>query len=343
MNPGAAQGDNIRSKKRRVPWKAAVVLDAGVSCQSVNQFPAAVSGWKVKEAKMKRSLQTLIVGLFVIALTHANPCVAQTQWVDINGNVTYNGTPVCAMILANGQHMFTSETDGCFHLNVPLDGNGQITVFAFCSGLAPFQQVIFPEEGHNMQIELEASAGGQGMDVDYSLHALVGNWVRINGTVEYKGAPVCAMILANGQYMFSCDEHYGTFDLNVPLDDNDEIELYAFCSGVEPFMQMISYVPETNIYTGRYNGRFYGDDYGDFTFFVDSEGHISGTAYSEKYGDTFYLSGSVNASGGIDVAVGSVSSGVTFVGQIDSSGGVQGTWSSAYYGVCGTFTGKKTS
>jgi C-terminal peptidase prc len=58
---------------------------------------------------------------------------------------------------------------------------------------------------------------------------------RISGTVKYQGAPVCAMVLANGVHQFTCSGD-GSFDLtSVPFDSNEEITLYAFCSGLSPY------------------------------------------------------------------------------------------------------------
>ncbi|MFC1789004.1 carbohydrate binding domain-containing protein, partial [Thermodesulfobacteriota bacterium] len=62
-------------------------------------------------------------------------------WETINGTVTFNGDPVNAMVLANGQYMFSSgEQEGLstgeYELCVPLDPNGEITLFAFVDGLA---------------------------------------------------------------------------------------------------------------------------------------------------------------------------------------------------------------
>ncbi|MFC1789098.1 putative metal-binding motif-containing protein [Thermodesulfobacteriota bacterium] len=140
------------------------------------------------------------------------------------------------MVLANGQYMFTCSGDGSFNLDVPLDPDtGQITVFAFCEGLAPFEQVIYPAEGHSMQIEMAAGEGGSGMDVTSTLTAINTTWVRIEGTVSYNGSPVCAMVLANGQYMFTCSGD-GTYSLDVPLNPDDgSVTLFSFCSGLPPY------------------------------------------------------------------------------------------------------------
>jgi hypothetical protein len=62
-------------------------------------------------------------------------------------------------------------------------------------------------------------------------------WARINGTVEYDGSPLCAMVLANGHYMFSCGENNGKYDLTMPLDGNGQITQYVFVSGFQPYKQ----------------------------------------------------------------------------------------------------------
>ena len=62
-------------------------------------------------------------------------------------------------------------------------------------------------------------------------------WVPANGSVTYKGAPVCAMVLINGQYAFTCSGD-GTYDMAVPPDANGKITVQAFCSGRIRFDQI---------------------------------------------------------------------------------------------------------
>ena len=167
---------------------------------------------------------------------------SQGNTANIDGVVMYNGEPVCAMVLANGQYMFTSAVDGNFNLDVPLDEYGQITVFAFCSGLAPFQQVIYPAEGQGMMIELQDAGEGQGMDVTCTVQAINATWVRLQGTMSYGGEAVCAMALANGQYMFTSQVD-GHFSLDVPLEyigDIGKITLFGFCSGLPPYQDVFT-------------------------------------------------------------------------------------------------------
>ena len=65
----------------------------------------------------------------------------------LSGSITDDAsTPICAMVLANGRKMFSCGTSlDQFQLEeVPVDGNGNITLFGFASGLQPYQVVFDP-------------------------------------------------------------------------------------------------------------------------------------------------------------------------------------------------------
>ncbi len=64
------------------------------------------------------------------------------------------------------------------------------------------------------------------------------NWVRISGEVEsFGGDPLCAMVLANGQHMFSCGASQGRYDLTVPADENGNITVFGFADGFQPYSE----------------------------------------------------------------------------------------------------------
>jgi hypothetical protein len=164
------------------------------------------------------------------------------NWLTIAGSITFKETPLCAMVLANGQYMFTcGNTLGFYELDVPLDQYGKITLYGFCSGFAPFKAALTPEEALSFDIPMvRPAADSLEMEVDVNTEPGFVNpdWIRINGTVTYEGTPLCTMVLANGQRMFSCGADLGTYDLEVPLDENGEITLYVFCSGFAPFKRV---------------------------------------------------------------------------------------------------------
>ncbi|MBN1833897.1 MAG: Ig-like domain-containing protein, partial [Deltaproteobacteria bacterium] len=160
-------------------------------------------------------------------------------WLQISGEIAYEETPLCSMVLANGQHMFTCGNDlGIYDLEVPLDQNGEITLYGFCAGFSPFKTKLAPAEALDYDIHMTRSpAGSREMEITAQTEPGTTNpdRVRISGTVTYNETLLCAMVLANGQSMFSCGNNLGNFDLEVPLDLNGEITLYCFCSGFAPY------------------------------------------------------------------------------------------------------------
>jgi hypothetical protein len=162
----------------------------------------------------------------------------------ISGSITFGTTPLCALVLANGQYMFTcGDSLGLYDLTVPLDENGEITLFGFCSRFAPFKVVLTPEEALDYEIQMtRAPAGSRQIEITLEVKPGTTNpdYFRITGTVTYDGIRLCAMVLANGQNMFSCGDILGTFDLEVPLDVNGEITLYCFCSGFAPYKNVFT-------------------------------------------------------------------------------------------------------
>jgi len=177
----------------------------------------------------------------IILSERENISVNDDGWATISGSVTYKGSPVCAMVLANGQYMFTcaeGENFGKYELYVPLDSNGEITVQAFVSGLAPFRMTT-DRSDLNMDIDMQPTSPERQSPavttVIESDSTTLAGWARITGTVDLDGTPLCAMVLANGQYMFSCVANNGIYDLTVPLDGNGNITLYVFVSGLRPY------------------------------------------------------------------------------------------------------------
>ena len=172
-----------------------------------------------------------------------NPDVFPGNWETISGSVSFNGKPVCAMVLVNGQYMFTcKEGDdfGKFELDVPRDANCEITVQAFVSGLSPFR-LTTDTSAFDVDIDMQPnnpdSKSPAVTTVFESDASTPVGWARITGTVTLNDAPLCAMVLANGQYMFSCNANSGIYDLTVPLDGNGQITLFVFVSGLQPYKQ----------------------------------------------------------------------------------------------------------
>ncbi|MCP4351546.1 MAG: hypothetical protein GY795_39270 [Desulfobacterales bacterium] len=80
----------------------------------------------------------------ILAASVINFSVAYAaDWVSVSGQVkTQDGTLLCAMVLANGQHMFTCADEGEYNMSVPLNDDDQIIFYAFCEGFMPFKQIL---------------------------------------------------------------------------------------------------------------------------------------------------------------------------------------------------------
>ncbi len=158
--------------------------------------------------------------------------------VKINGTViNEDETPLCAMVLANGQHMFSCAGEGKYELDVPLNDDGEIVFFSFCDGFAPFTKTMIPSEATDLTVTMSvAPSESSTMTLTKNFKAAVDNpgWVEISGTVMFGEIPLCAMVLANGQHVFSCDDT-GTYKMEVPLNDDGEINLLGFCDGFLPY------------------------------------------------------------------------------------------------------------
>jgi outer membrane protein assembly factor BamB len=143
------------------------------------------------------------------------------------------------MALANGQYMFSCNPTGKYNLDVPLDENGQITLFAFADGFAPLKYIFTPEGGTTdidvMMLRALPNSRQMTLTCQFDTAENPG-WAKISGQAlaENGGTPLCAMVLANGQYTFS-DVGTGEYELEVPLDENGQIKLFGFADGFQPF------------------------------------------------------------------------------------------------------------
>ena len=74
------------------------------------------------------------------------------QWIDISGNVLRQNsqTPICAMVLASGQYMFSCDGTGSYDLHIPLNSNGQYKMQVYADGFAPAIQLLDEFSGNNI-------------------------------------------------------------------------------------------------------------------------------------------------------------------------------------------------
>lgn len=179
------------------------------------------------------------------------PRIAQSQQMVPTGGFVLSGdTPVCALVLINGQSMFSCDGNGRYDLDVPLDTDGLLTVQIFASGFAPFRSVIAPREAVGYDVQMERVKAGATFQITANVvPRLDEGRAQISGTVNSGAIPVCALVLANGEQMFSCDASLGLYDLDVPLDSDGNITLQVFAAGFQPYRQTLDSSGASNNFT----------------------------------------------------------------------------------------------
>jgi hypothetical protein len=161
--------------------------------------------------------------------------------VDLTGTVEdAGGTPLCALALASGQFMFTCNPNGPYSLlDLPAESDGSVKRQVYVDGFFPNVEVL---QGSVDETVVMTRAG---TCPDYNsfpqpgvFPGSAGKRINISGTILLQNTqtPVCAMVLANGQFGFTCDGT-GNYAANIPLDNNGQYKLQAYAQGFAPMVQ----------------------------------------------------------------------------------------------------------
>jgi len=158
--------------------------------------------------------------------------------VDLNGTVrSINGTDICAMVLTSGKFTFSCNPVGVFSLTgLPRDDNGTVKRQIYADGFFPKIDVLQDSVDEAVVMTRSGICPEYNPPVDPRFFPeAAGKRIDISGSVEVgaNGKPVCAMVLANGQHMFSCDGS-GSYSLNIPLDANGQFKLQVYADGFAP-------------------------------------------------------------------------------------------------------------
>jgi hypothetical protein len=158
------------------------------------------------------------------------------EWTDIMGTITTGGgTPLCAMVLANGQYMFTCDPQGEYNLYVPFDESGRITLFGFCDGFMPFKTTLSSGGWFDIKMSPCEQSGtvSECSGVIECLELLKGNWTFCAlGTDSYVLSDIASD--DNGYYISGYDEYnnvaVGSYD-----EDSETWTLFASGSSLDYF------------------------------------------------------------------------------------------------------------
>jgi hypothetical protein len=160
---------------------------------------------------------------------------------DLAGDVeTESGVGVCAMVLASGQYMFSCNPNGPYTLNNlsrELDGSVKRQVYA--DGFFPRIDVLPSTSFETVVMERSGTCSNYNLPyIPDTFPDSAGKRQAISGRVLLQSTdmPICAMVLANGAYMFSCDGS-GRYSLEFPLDSKGQFKLQVYADGFAPSAQ----------------------------------------------------------------------------------------------------------
>jgi len=174
----------------------------------------------------------------------------EDRLLKVGGTIkTKSGSDICAMVLASGQFMFSCSPNGMYSLyGLHNEGNGTVKRQIYADGFFP--RVNSLSASTNEAVVMTRSSSCPNYNALYDSAFVpnsAGKRIKISGKVVLQNsqAPICAMVLANGKHMFSCDGT-GSYALNIPLDSNGQFKLQVYADGFAPITQKFDEFKTTN-------------------------------------------------------------------------------------------------
>jgi hypothetical protein len=161
--------------------------------------------------------------------------------VDLSGTIqTSDGMDICAMVLASGKFMFSCNPIGDFSLsNLPRENNATVKRQIYADGFFPKIDILTGSSNDTVVMTRSGTCPKYNTPYDPGFFPnSAGKRINISGKVLLQDSQtsVCAMVLANGKYLFSCDGT-GSYALNIPLDSKGQFKLQVYADGFAPTIQ----------------------------------------------------------------------------------------------------------
>ena len=158
--------------------------------------------------------------------------------VDLSGTInTVDGLDICSMVLASGKFMFSCNPVGVFSLTeLPRETDGTVKRQIYADGFFPKVDILTGSSSESVVMTRSGTCPSYNTPYDPGVFPdSAGKRIDISGKVLQQNTqtPICAMVLANGQHMFSCDGT-GSYALNIPLDTNGQFKLQVYADGSAP-------------------------------------------------------------------------------------------------------------
>ena len=161
--------------------------------------------------------------------------------VDLTGDVQdQGGTPLCSLVLASGQFVFSCNPSGPYSLlDLPTESDGTVKRQVYVDGFFPNVETLTGSTNETVTMTRANNCTDYNSFPDPSVNTgSAGQRINVSGTVllQNSNTPVCAMVLGNGQFGFTCDGT-GTYSANIPLDANGQYKLQVYADGFAPMVQ----------------------------------------------------------------------------------------------------------
>jgi len=162
--------------------------------------------------------------------------------VDLGGTIkTADGSGICAMVLASGRFMFSCNPTGVLSLtDLPRENDGTVKRQIYADGFFPKIDVLSGSRNDAVVMTRSGTCPKYNPLTDPGFFPdAAGDRLNITGKVLLQDSQtaICAMVLANGQFMFTCDGT-GSYALNIPLDNNGQFKLQVYADGFAPTIQV---------------------------------------------------------------------------------------------------------
>ena len=176
--------------------------------------------------------------------------VEQEPWVGLSGTIkTAGDTDICAMVLASGKYTFSCYPVGRFSLtDLPREKDGSVKRHIFAHGFFPKVDALTGSSDDAVVMIRSGTCPSYNIPYEPAfVPGSAGKEIYISGQVLLQNSetPICAMVLANGQYMFSCDGT-GSYALKIPLDAKGQFKLQVYANGFAPMIQVFDDFQTTN-------------------------------------------------------------------------------------------------
>jgi hypothetical protein len=161
--------------------------------------------------------------------------------VDLTGTVqSIDGRDICAMVLTSGKFTFSCNPVGVFSLTgLPRENDGTVKRQIYADGFFPQIDTLLGSVDETVVMERAGTCPSYNPPFDPGVSPdSAGKRIDISGSVLLQNSqtPICAMVLANGQHIFTCDGT-GSYALNIPLDTNGQFKLQVYADGFAPTIQ----------------------------------------------------------------------------------------------------------